>query len=892
MRFSPSSIQGPSERVTLRPLAPGNLCQLLSHSLDFGLVEAGTSPGRVGGVIGAAADGLVSVSIEQDTSGGRFAITEVQVFDVVQVNPGDLPPGHRGLVFELVFVSSSDGRAPVAVDADQAVAATVKFNAPVEATGERFTARLTFSGDWRCGGGLLPMTARVGAFDLDVRWGLANPFGILVNHKSATDPLQGNWFAGHVNAVLPIAGGANAGALLVGTNSGGVWLVRTATPDTPASAEPLSDDWDDPDSSCLVQGLDDAEHFYAGSSGQVYETNPRHDASIRSWRRITTRDYGGIFAIGIVPGPPPRIVLATGMGVFWAEIPPLGSDYLWRAVTTMVDGSTFPPGTYSGLAVSGSRVVVAAWGVDIGSHHYGVFHGDWSSGDLRMARSDMPPRGPIDFTSVDQNMYRTSLAVCVDDPTVLYAVSSYQPNPATRDHETLGALLRSGDGGRSWALLSPTVNGNPLSVLAGEQGYYNNCIAVAPTQGNFVAIGWQRGAFVSHDGGNTFIQFNSDRDPNLHDDVHGLTFDPADASGRTLYIASDGGVAVTRDDGASFDSTGNRQLANLEFYSTYVTRDFYGTLSVQGDLIAGGLQDNGNVVSQLTAPATQTPWAPVDRCDGGVVTFIGTGQVLTDVVCGGTGSNLWARSLHGRSLYDIDKGAEVSVRAKNGPDVLRSPILEAVVAPAFRNGDGQLMYAVASPFNTLQVFGLFAKSDGGDLHAELIGTVPGGNQPDSVNALASLDGTTVLIGTSSGRALQLTPSSRGPTSATAVKVADDVPPGVMTRILVISSTLAFANYNNGKTGRIIRFDGQTWIRSDAGLPGNACYGLASQGTTVIFTCTDDRVFSSRNQGQTWMNASSGLPRRPHCADLRVGTTPGGDVIYVSTFGRSLWVAGL
>jgi len=594
------------------------------------------------------------------------------------------------------------------------------------------------------------------------------------------------------------------------------------------------------------------------------------------------QSYGGIFAIGIVPGTPDRIVLATAMGVFWAVIPQLGSDYVWRAVTTLVDGGTFPPGTYSGLAVSGARVVVAAWGVDLGLHHYGVFHGDWSSGDLIMARSDMPPRGPTDFTSVDQNMFRTSLAVCADDPTVLYAVSS-------SEFLTLGPLLRSGDGGRSWVVLNPTVDGQPLSIVARAQGDYNNCIAVAPTEGNFVAVGWQAGTFVSHDGGNTFLQFRND---NLHSDVHGITFDPADASGRTLYIASDGGVAVTRDDGATFDSTANRRLTNLEFYSTYVTRDFYGTLSVQGDLIAGGLQDNSNVVCQLTAPGTVTPWAPIDGgCDGGVVMFIGTGQVLTDLVCGG-GTNLRARSLHGRSLYDIDKGKEVPVPAQSGPNALLSPILEAVTAPVFKNGDGELMYAVASPFSTLQVFGLFAKSDGGDLHADLIGTVPSGAQPDSISALASFDGTSVLIGTGSGRALQLTPSSKGPVGATTIKVADDVPNGAMTRILTLSPTLAFANYNSGNSGRIVRFDGQNWGRSDQGLPGDACYGIASRGTEMIFTATDDRVFSSRNQGQSWMNASTGLPRRPHCADLRTGTTPGGDVVYLSTFGRSLWVAGL
>ena len=783
-------MQRPTERgIVLRPFELPGRRNLLPSRLDFGLVQAGTAPTARGGVTSPPADALVTASIKQDTSAGRFAVVEVQVFDVVQVDPSELPPPHTHPVFTLILVGTSDGTAPVAVTTDQAVAAVVKFAAPAEATGERFTAMLEFSGDRWPSVIDLPIDAHVGAFDLDIRWGLANPFGILANHKSDTDPLQGNWFAGHVNAVLPVLGGSDAGGLLVGTNTGGVWLVRTATPDQPASAEPLSDGWDDPNVSCLAQALDDPQHFYAGASGHVYETNPRIDASLLSWRRITVQNYGGIFAIGIVPGTPVRIVLATSLGVFWAVIPQAGGDYVWRAVTTQVDGGAFPPGTYSGLAVSGERVVVAAWGVDLGTHHYGVFHGDWSSGDLLMARSDMPPRGPTDFTSVDQNMFRTSLAVCTNDPSVVYAVSS-------TEFLTLGPLLRSADGGRSWVLLTPAVGGTPLSNLAGAQGDYNNCIAVAPTEGNFVAVGWQGGTFVSHDGGNTFVQFSND---NLHSDVHGLTFDPTDASGRTLYIASDGGVAVTRDDGATFDSTANTRLTNLEFYSTYVTRDFYGTLSVQSDLIAGGLQDNSNVVCQITGPGTLTPWAPVDGgCDGGVVIFIGTGQVLTDLVCAGNGTNLWARSLHGRSLYDIDKGAEVAIRAQSGPNALLSPILEAVTSPVFKNRDGELMYAVASPFSTLQVFGLFANSDGGDLHAELIGSVPSGPQLDSISALASFDGTSVLVGTSSGRALQLTPSSQGPVGATTIKVADDVPNGAMTRILTLVDHPCFCQLQQWK----------------------------------------------------------------------------------------------
>jgi len=891
--------QRPSKRPkVLRPVELPGRHNLLPHRLDFPLVEAGASPSARGGVTSPPADAMVSAAIVQDTSGGRFAVVELQVFDVEQIDPPEGGPPNS-LVFTLVMVNRTDGSRPVAVTRDQAVAAVVQFSAPAVASSDHFTATLEFSGDRWPSPVDLPITASLARSDPAVTWSLANPFGILANHdRSSQDPFQGNWFAGHVNAVLPVTDGSNRGALIVGANSGGVWIVRTATSDTPASAEPVSDAWESgPNVLSLVQGPLGPDHFYAGASGWVWETNPLHDASIRVWRPVSAKSFDDVFAMGIVRGTPNRIVAVTGVGVLWAEIPRIaGNVYNWQPVTKLTDGGNFPVGRYSGLAISSSRVVVAAFGMDDPLNRisfHGVFHGDWSSGELTMTRAEMPPPGPTDFTTVEQSMFRTSLAVCTSDPNVLYAVSSTDDiQVSTSDpkrKKILGPVLRSGDGGRSWTLLSPTTNGGTLSQAAGWQGDYNNCIAVAPNDSSTVVIGWQTGTFVSRDGGGTFRKLSN---PNLHSDVHGLTFDPTDPSGQTLYIASDGGVAVTRDGGTSFDSSANRVLANLELYSTY-PREFYGTLSTQGELIATGTQDNSNVVYQRTPAGDLTPWAPMDGgCDGGAVTFIATGQVLADLVCSGSGTNLWARALHGRSLYDIDAGAQVAVRGREGTTALLSPTLEAVTTPAFKNGDGELMYAVASPSGTLDVYGVFAKSDGSDLHAELIGSAPAGPKPDSVSALGSFDGTSVLIGTDSGRALQVTASRNGPVNAMAVTVAPNVPAGHMTRILTLSSSLAFANYNRNGFGSIVRFAGQSWVRADNGLSGKACYALAGKDPSMIFTGTDDGVFLSRDQGQSWAAASAGLPRNPSCSDMRIGTTPSGDVIYLSTFGRSLWVAAL
>ena len=74
------------------------------------------------------------------------------------------------------------------------------------------------------------------ADDPSVKWQLANPFGILINKDANA------WHSGHVNDVLVFP---DLTALVVGTESGGVWLIDAAS-----DPLPLSTTWDIPDMSC------------------------------------------------------------------------------------------------------------------------------------------------------------------------------------------------------------------------------------------------------------------------------------------------------------------------------------------------------------------------------------------------------------------------------------------------------------------------------------------------------------------------------------------------------------------------------------------------------------------------------------------------------------------
>lgn len=759
-----------------------------------------------------------------------------------------------------------------------------------------------------------------------VGFSLANPYGIQFGPPTAVDQLAGTWWSGHVNDVLVLTQPSSfAGALIVGSDSGGVWIVYPLKPGMPQRSQCLSDDWDVPGVLCLCQGPGGAEHIFAGTAdvlrgfqtGYVYETMASY--GFVKWRPIpdvsgNARNFQSVFRMAVVDGGTTqnRLVLATQAGVFWANIPNPGENYVWQQVTAMSNGTNFPAGAYSGLCIGpNGRVVVAAYGVDP-SGLYGIFYGDWSSETLTMTRAAMPPGNS--GKTFDQGMYRTSLSSSSIDPLQMYAVSAASDG-------SIFCVLRSSDGGKTWtkpydpsgtnASAAPTVfaRSNPnvsgsLFANARFQGWYNNCIAVSPTDGagNTVALGWQAGAYLSKDGGKTW-ELMVGPGPGLHSDVHGLYFDPADATGQTLYIASDGGVAVTRDGGASFDTSMNKYLAQMQFYSTTALRDFYGTMSLLGPIVAAGSQDNGNLYCILEGTYSTgvgsvqnfpSPWVKFSGCDGGPVNLLPVARVLSGAVCGGNGTNTWIQSTPNSSnIFALDPGGALLVsdpaHGDDGQGIIASTS-DVRIAPAFTNSQGQSMYAIA--FSALAVYGVFGNHDGTALHFEHIGAVASDVLNDTISAAGTLDGTAVFIGTSAGRMFKLVPQQgRNPTAQRlSLNLPPGTPQGAVNRIVAVSGSEAYATYNFGWYGHILRFDGTSWQISDAGLPGDAYQGLEVDDVgSMVFAATAAQVFVSRDNGATWSDGSAGLPKQAHCSDLRfIRVDPALGHLFLSTFGRSLW----
>jgi hypothetical protein len=694
------------------------------------------------------------------------------------------------------------------------------------------------------------------------------------------DAQQLRWHSGHVNAVL--SEGATA---IVGTQTGGVWLVNPLSGTSPITQQyqaiPLSNDWDNPDVNSLayVPGL--TSEFFAGCAlgGALYhvELDVTLGAMLpRRSTRIPLPFSADIVQVLVIAGVE-RIVLATSNGIWWSPIPQPASDgtqYSFsRANGLPAPNPYLEPDLelgFSGVTEGPDQTVVAAaWGANAAHQHYGIFVGQWDSMGLAFQRSAI--------SGLDQTgMLRTSLDACAANRNIMYAVA------ADADDMMLG-VLGSDDGGATWSART-----RPITPDPSHQGSYNNCIAVSPLDANTVVLAWcKEGPFFSTDGASTWTHPHGDDDPNLHADNHAVYFarsSPTDA----LFVGSDGGVVRTRDFGQSYNSEYNRHLATLQFYDNNfdVSSRFPG-------LMAGGNQDNGNVYCNLRA--SRPSWKQLEGGDGDYHRFIDALGVLLrynntlEVNKKEVGNRVRIAAWKPYAWEPTDgyfDGLGDVVPVDGNPDGLGFPLLETVRSPSWTR-NGMKMYAIAAQgipgvnngFNG-RVFGFFANDDGSGATFSFLKDIG-----TDISAMGSFDGTRILIGTAGGHLLTFDQGSGAVTDVTPTGYGKDK----FERIDVAAANRAFALHHNG---RLLRFDGSTWTNtSGSGLV--TFVADPRPGSRRIFAADDAKVYVSSDDGANWADASQGLPARPHCKDLRIGANAsGGHDLYLATYGRSVFVANI
>jgi hypothetical protein len=405
-------------------------------------------------------------------------------------------------------------------------------------------------------------------------------------------------------------------------------------------------------------------------------------------------------------------------------------------------------------------------------------------------------------------------------------------------------------------------------------------------------------AYISRDNGDTWYILGDQSWGNLrslHADVHEVEFNPNDPTGKSLVVASDGGVAISNDLGNNWTDL-NETYPSLQLYGTSA-RGFYGCGTPSLEVYGVGTQDNGNVYTVLTG--SLEPWKFLDPGDGGqwhsfrLGGFIRANSTSND-------DTIW-RGTWNPDKRIVEQRIEIPVRI-GGRDVtgtIRGLIAANVNSPAHRNEKGQLMYTVGAIGG--RIHGLFANDDASDMHWEQISdwVAP---LDQIVSAVGSATGKKIYLATFGAQGAQMymvntetgsvspmgpLPPALRPTIATGIN-----PKARVHRFVVLNDESAFGLYTTDwlNTGYLLKTDdgGATWETMPA--PSTGLTSLELDWTTETFYLSDTaHVYRSRDECKTWMRASLGLPQHSEGMDLRFIAQPDGkNYLYLATYGWSMW----
>lgn len=207
----------------------------------------------------------------------------------------------------------------------------------------------------------------------------------------------------------------------------------------------------------------------------------------------------------------------------------------------------------------------------------GIYKTTNGGGNWDRLNNGLPPASAVNFISLD---------LCRDFPNVLYTSMANSVN------FNLEGLFKTEDGGATWnkIVTTPDCFCPPPPFNYACQGFYDNTVAVSPTDPDHVLIGgitfWN-----STNSGQNWTQHDTYSCPSCPGlppgatfvDHHDIAFDPTNSD--IIYNFSDGGVAKSTNSGTYWTPM-NEGL---------ITAQFYAITSAKTDpnILSGGFQDHG-----------------------------------------------------------------------------------------------------------------------------------------------------------------------------------------------------------------------------------------------------------------------------------------------------------
>jgi hypothetical protein len=650
--------------------------------------------------------------------------------------------------------------------------------------------------------------------------------------------------SGRITAVDVIPSGAHAGRIVAGSAGGGIWT----SDDGGATWTARSDSAPNLAIGALTIDPADANHLIAGTG----EANQCGDCfagagllvSTDGGTTWTSQNPGGVFtgkhiaALAVDPSNPSQQFAATDGGLYvtsnggvsWAKPSDASYTSVDGDVTAVVIDPTAPATVYIG---GGAKTVAK-------STDGGV---TWAAANTGIAA---PGATPL-----------IALAIAASSPSTLYASAGSQ-SPVV--------LYKTTDRGGSWSLLStaPDFTGNVYAYghgSTGEQGWYDNVIAVDPTSPDHVLAGGET-VVETTDGGTTWTNVNGqaffDAGTNkLHPDQHALAF------------TSDGSRVWIGDDGGAFDYTpASGTVANANG-NLNVTQFYYGFDVVGGTLLAGA-QDNATA---RTNSSSLSAWTGIWSGDGGPSQITPNSPQIQYIE-----SN--------RHLYVSTDGFASTRTDITPPQAGQFTPPELVVQNNATPGDPTVFYGGPDLYRTTAT----APASPSWQTVTTVGT--------TVSAIAaSADGQTVYAGFTNGTIQVSTDGGATFTSVAAPTLSGDK---FVTGISVdpTNSKAIVASFSSGTTRfrpglpHVQQF---SWTTSPAlgswtditgsGLPAAVSRVIYDNG--ALIAATDSGVYATAavsGSSTSWTTVGSGLPN-VQVQDLYLA----GSTIYAVTHGRGAWM---